>query len=292
MAEEELTPTQKLQLAKNFVVNSPPAQTSHVLEDLKVLIGEDVLTEKKRLGFTAQVNKEQFAAVKLGDGKRVLLTPHGELPDGLFLDPSTQSAIVVDHVMLTAEASDKPVDPAQLASMREGTTSAMRAAVDEAMQKYVSSHLPDGVVTTYGTAVAGSRIVCCIAALTHNLENYWAGRWKAEWTLEVPSGGSIGTLTGTVSCHVHYFEDGNVQLDDKVVFQSEIEVKDVGASFAAKVKELDLQFYAKLEEIYGGLSDEVLKNLRRRLPITGQKFDWDKLAVAGLAKEVASLKAS
>ena len=91
---------------------------------------------------------------------------------------------------------------------------------------------------------------------------------------------------------MHYFEDGNVQLDDKVVFQTEIEVKDVGTCFAAKVKELDLQFYAKLEEIYGGLSDEVLKNLRRRLPITGQKFDWDKLAVAGLAKEVAGLKAS
>lgn len=289
MAEEELSPQQKLALAQNFVVNSPPAQTSHVLEDVKVLVGDEVLTDKRQLALAARVNKEQFAAVDVGGGKRVLLTPHGELPDGLFLDPSTESAIEVDHTKLTARTSDTPVDGATLASMREGTTSAMRAAVDAAMQKYVSNHLPDGVVTTYGTAEAGSRIVCCISALTANLENYWAGRWKSEWTLEVPSGGSIGTLTGTVSCHVHYFEDGNVQLDDKVVFQAEIEVKDVGAAFAAKVKEFDTQFYAKLEDIYAGLSEEVLKNLRRRLPITGQKFDWDKLSVARLAGEVAGL---
>lgn len=289
MAEEELKPEQKLAIATNFVNHSPPGQTSQVLDDVEKLVGKELLTAEKRVALTAGYNKEQYAAVKLSDGKRVLLTPHGELPGGLFLDPATESALEVNHQELSATVSATPVDAATLASMRDGTTSSMRAAVDEAMQKYVRDHMPEGVVTTYGTAVAGSRIVCCVSALTHSLENYWAGRWVSEWVLEVPSGGSIGTLTGKVRCHVHYFEDGNVQLDDKIVFQAEIAVADVGAAFAAKVKECDTQFYAKFEEIYAGLSDEVLKNLRRRLPITGQKFDWDKLSVARLAGEVAKL---
>jgi hypothetical protein len=40
------------------------------------------------------------------------------------------------------------------------------------------------------------------------------------------------------------------------------------------------------------MSDSVLKGLRRRLPITGNKFDWDKNAVAKLARDLGSLAAT
>ena len=101
-------------------------------------------------------------------------------------------------------------------------------------------------------------------------------------------GGSIGTLTGKVFVHVHYFEDGNVQLDDKAAFQCEVEATPdkVGAAFKAKVEECEGAFITKLEEIYSKLSEEVLQGLRRRLPVTRQKFDWDKLAVAKLAGDL------
>ena len=101
-------------------------------------------------------------------------------------------------------------------------------------------------------------------------------------------GGSIGNLTGKVSCNVHYFEDGNVQLDDKVVFQHEIsgEASEAGKEFAAKVHESEGGFMAKLEEIFQNMTSNVLQGLRRRLPITQKKFDWDNLAVAGLAQNL------
>ena len=48
---------------------------------------------------------------------------------------------------------------------------------------------------------------------------------------------------------MHYFEDGNVQLDDKAVFQGEIPATpdEVGAAFSAKVREYEQAFMAKLE---------------------------------------------
>ena len=162
---------------------------------MRTLIGPEVLTADKELSFLAQVNKEKFAAVQVGD-RSVLLTPHGELPNGLFLDPSEVCALSVDHKALTASKADEPLSAAQATSMREA--SAMRTAVDAAMVRYVGDVLPNGVVTTYGSVGAGTRIVCCVASLTHDLPNYWAGRWTAEWTLEVPSGGSVGQLTGKV----------------------------------------------------------------------------------------------
>ena len=61
---------------------------------------------------------------------------------------------------------------------------------------------------------------------------------------------SCGALSSAqVSCNVHYFEDGNVQLDDKAVFQGEIPATptEVGAAFAAKVSEYEQAFMSKLE---------------------------------------------
>ena len=42
----------------------------------------------------------------------------------------------------------------------------------------------------------------------------------------------------------------------------------------------------KLEDIYQTLSEQVIQSLRRRLPITRTKFDWDKHSVAKLAMDL------
>ena len=65
-------------------------------------------------------------------------------------------------------------------------------------------------------------MTCCTASLLHDLPNYWAGRWWAEWKLTAPRGASVGQLTGEIKCKVHYFEDGNVQLTDGSSFRCEM----------------------------------------------------------------------
>lgn len=218
-----------------------------------------MLTSDKEAALLAQANKEKFAAVDVG-GTQVLLTPHGELPSGEFLDPASGCALVVDHKALTAHKSGTPLSEQQLASA-QGAAS-VRDSVDRAMQRYRSDFLPKGVVTTYGTSGAGTKVVCCVSAINAELTNYWAGQvaatlplhplaprprslpppgalpsappltpptphhqtphhhptpttasqWCSEWILDIPGGGSVGTLTGKVRCAVHYFEDGNVQV--------------------------------------------------------------------------------
>jgi len=220
------------------------------------------------------------------NGRKVLITPHGELPGGTFLDPAKGVALDVDHKALTATESSEPLPAATLASLQ--AASELRSTIDAEMTRYVSTFLPSGVVTTYGSSGAGTKVVCCMSARASELNNYWAGLWLSEWTLEVPTGGSIGTLTGKVAVNVHYFEDGNVQLDDKIVFQCELAATpaEVGPAFVSKVKESEQSFMAKLEDIYSNLSESVLQGLRRRLPVTRMKFDWDKIAVAKLASDL------
>ena len=59
----------------------------------------------------------------------------------------------------------------------------------------------------------------------------------------------------------------------------------LGEEFAKKVAGFEQEFLVKLEEIYQTLSEQVIQSLRRRLPITRTKFDWDK-PVAKLATDV------
>ena len=256
--------------------------------DVRTLIGKSVLTPDKEAALLARHNKEKFVAVDVAGGRKVLLTPHGELPNGLFLDPAGECALEVDHKALTATASAAPLEQSMLVSMRGAAQT--REAVERAMSQYCGEFLPSAVVTTYGFVGAGTKVVCCVCALSQDLTNYWAGRWLAEWTLEVPSGASVGTLTGKVQLHVHYFEDGNVQLDDSVLHQTEVKADaGVGEAFASAVREFELQFLAKFEDIYQTMSEGVLQGLRRRLPVTRTKYDWDKLSVAKLASEMTAL---
>jgi len=285
MADEELSPAQKLAIAATFVLNSPPAQTANVMDDVRTLVGPSVLSADKEASLLARVNKERFTVVDAG-GSKVLLTVHGEMPNGTFLDPRAGCALEVDHKALTAKKSAEPLSAAVQTALDGART--LRDAIDGEMQAYVKAFLPSGVVTTYGSEGNGIKVVCCVSASLSDLNNYWAGAWRAEWSLEVPKGGSIGTLTGKVAVHVHYFEDGNVQLDDKAVFSRECPAgaDAVGSAFVDIVRKSEAAFMAKLEDVYSTMSDSVLQGLRRRLPVTRTKFDWDKLAVAKLAGDL------
>lgn len=289
MADEELAPAQKLAIAANFVLNSPPAQTSNVMDDVRALVGPSVLTADREGSLLMRVNKERFAVVDAGGGHKVLITPHGEMPGGTFLDPANSCMLDVDHKALTATKSAEPLAAAVQASL-DGARQ-LRDAIDGEMKAYLSSVLPGATLTTYGSTGNGIKVVACVSALVSELNNYWAGAWRAEWSLEVPMGGSMGVLTGKLVVQVHYFEDGNVQLDDKAAFQCEIPAtpSEVGAEFVGKVRQQEGAFMAKLEDIYANISTSVLQGLRRRLPVTQNKFDWDRLAVSKLANDLQNL---
>ena len=56
-----------------------------------------------------------------------------------------------------------------------------------------------------------------------------------------------------------------------------------------QVKEYESEFNAGMEDIYVSMSEQVLQGLRRRLPVTRVKFDWDnKASVHKLASELKS----
>lgn len=291
--EDELSDKEKLKIANNFVFNSPPGQTQKVVDDVRALLGPNLLSKSVVQQMGLRVNREQFLAVEVPDCRRfVLVTPTGELASGNFLDPEGRQELIIDQAAQTCSGA-RPLSPEALEEWCSDKTEATRKSIHEAMQSYAAESLPGATVTTYGRAVSGrGQYTCCLGSCKANLGNFWGGLWRAQWQLQPDQSGQSGTLVGTVTCNVHYFEEGNVQLHDTGKFQKEISFQgDVGAAFAKQVRECESEWMMAMEDIYQTMSASVINALRRRLPMTKVKFNWDNMAsVHKLATELNAVK--
>lgn len=287
----ELDDRQKQTLVQNFIFNSPPGQTGKVVENVTTLVGKELLAPHLD-GMVKRVNKESFLAVRVpGQDEPVLLTAAGELGNGNFLDPNGKQQLIVDHVQQKCTGVE-PLSAEDFAALEPAE--AVRLSVDGAMQRYARDKLPGAVVTTYGQKSNGKcKVTCCMGRINMNLGNYWAGAWRSEWVLEVTDGEREGHLGGSIKCKVHYFEDGNVQLHDSTTCSTQIPLQgDVGAAFSKHVASTEAGFISSFEEIFVTMSTDVLNGLRRRLPKTKVKFDWDnRAATHKLGKDLQNLNA-
>lgn len=88
-------------------------------------------------------------------------------------------------------------------------------------------------------------------------------------------------LSGSCKIHIHYYEDGNVQLNTD--FQKALTMN-AGATPQATATELfkviqkaEAEFQAALDKSYETMNENTFKALRRILPITRTKIDWEKI---------------
>jgi capping protein alpha len=112
--------------------------------------------------------------------------------------------------------------------------------------------------------------------------NYWNGRWRSSYFYN-PSSGS---LTGTIKVDVHYYEDGNVRLltnkDVALNISSGASASDIVRQIATAEK----KYQEDLNKAFGSLSEGAFKSLRRQLPITRQKIEWEKISGYRLGQDI------
>ena len=84
---------------------------------------------------------------------------------------------------------------------------------------------------------------------------------------------------------MHYYEDGNVRLlTNKPVAVSV--PSGTGAGIAKEISALEKKYQEELNRSFTSLSEGAFKGLRRQLPVTRQKIEWDKVASYRLGQDI------
>eukprot|EP00121_Abeoforma_whisleri_P009475 Awhi_evm2s8714 len=105
------------------------------------------------------------------------------------------------------------------------------------------------------------------------------GRWRSEWSWNLES----KQLTGKLKVQVHYYEDGNVQLQaHKEITESAKNAAEIGDI----MKRVETEYQNGINENYATMSETTFKALRRALPITKSKLDWSKICNYKVGKEL------
>jgi len=165
-----------------------------------------------------------------------------------------------------------------------------RTAINAALTAYLSeSFRPNKCLhAVYGAD--NGLITIVIAAKNINLTNYWTGAWRGIYSINISSSSSLSELKGSIKTHVHYFEDGNVQLHSSTDHHSHITIDTSAPDITAKrivesINKFESEWQNQLEEMYVNMHRTTFKAMRRLLPINRQKFLWNT-AAHSLASEV------
>jgi len=106
-------------------------------------------------------------------------------------------------------------------------------------------------------------------------------------------------VAGKIHVNVHYYEQGNVQLSTHhtVSFELSPAVASASAPVAsskilALIEDEEGKYQISLGETYQDMKERTFKGLRRALPLTRQKLDWDKVMGYQLGAELAGTKST
>ena len=156
--------------------------------------------------------------------------------------------------------------PEHFQSRVEELIMVFRKGLLEQISAHAAEHFPAHAVGVYPTDGA---IAIIIVANKYSPNNFWNGRWRSVFHYNP----SATTLTGQIEVDVHYYEDGNVRLLTK---------KDVPAQQASDVVKtiaaVEKKYQEQLTRGFGDLSEGAFKGLRRQLPVTRQKVEWEKIS--------------
>jgi len=264
----EVSNEEKMRIASEYLMNAPPGEFNDVFNDIRVLINNDQLLQRGVANAFQEYNTEQFQPVDMpGQSYKVIVSKHGQIDSSHYLDPRSNQIFSFDHMRQVAS------DPQPAGNASDST----RDALEKAFLDYVADHYPNGAATVYAN---DGTYTALIVDNKYSPRNFWNGRWRSQWTI------SGSSLKGILRAQVHYYEDGNVQLQTEKSVDANAPATNA-TEVIKQIKKAETEYQTAINESYAQLSDTTFKALRRALPITRNKLDWNKILSYKIGNELS-----
>ena len=240
---------------RRILLSSPPGQFDIILEDLRKLLQNESSISLLESKFITSVRTEWEAA----SGRSILTKNNNTDDDGGGGSYDEWCKTILSKAM-DGYLSQKFSSPG------------VRAA-HTIMTSSTTSPVTNLTINTYAERI--------------DMHNSHVGSWKGQYTI-CPSS---GTLSGNVVLCAHTFENGgNVQLNSNITLK-EVNVGICSSSLDTEKQTLwsksvirqiesweETDVMSNLTTLYDDVSKTYIKNLRRAMPITRCKMEWNVLA--------------
>ncbi|KAL2264791.1 hypothetical protein VTJ83DRAFT_7301 [Remersonia thermophila] len=260
-------------IVSSFVEGAPPGELADVLADIKALtLSSPHLVDELGPAFK-KYNEEQFATVKLpGASQPVIVSSHNSLGGDRYYDLESSVSFGFDHATQKASAVESYV--------AEGEAVDLAKSILKALSAYVKEHYPNAAYGVYPIE-NDSKVAIIIVANKYSPNNFWNGRWRSLYLFD-PSSSS---LEGSIKVDVHYYEDGNVRLLTNKAATASVP-SGTGQAVVREIAAGEKKYQEELNRSFTSLSEGAFKALRRQLPVTRQKIEWDKVASYRLGQDI------
>lgn len=149
-------------------------------------------------------------------------------------------------------------------------------SLQKSFSKAASEHFPTSTIGIYPTS-SDTELAILLVANKYSPQNFWNGRWRSTYTLSPSS----GNLTGSIKVDVHYYEDGNVRMSTskEVSVPGAMVVANASGADAVvrEIAKAENKFQEELNRAFVQLAEGSFKGLRRQLPVTRQRVEWEKI---------------
>ncbi|RPA96720.1 F-actin-capping protein subunit alpha [Choiromyces venosus 120613-1] len=266
--------SETIETASSFILDAPPGELQDVITDVKTLVNDDPAVIEGVTPAIEKYNKEQLITTKLpGASEQVIISEYNCLPGGRFFDVGSQSSFEFHHV------KQKASNP-QSWALESGNAELIKALLRD-VAPHVKEHYPSSPAFGVYPVQDDAAVAVAIIGNKYSPSNYWNGRWRSTYTYTPSS----SELTGTIQVDVHYYEDGNVRLLTTKPVQVSLN-SGTSAEIVKTIASHEKKYQEELNRAFGALSEGAFKNLRRQLPISRQKIDWEKIGNYRLGQEI------
>lgn len=273
-SDEQTTDEQKLQIATYFIMSTPVGEVDFVVQDTSKLVADkSIFGEEQITRILQDYNVEHTTAAATPTGHKCSVSSYGMVSPNEFLDPKSGDVLTFDHTRreFTGVSEKKVSVPSE--------KNAMRALIQTKIDDYIADkYKPKKACATVYVDPLTDNYTVVVAGVNTKISAYWTGGWYSNFVVDLSNRSSKIELKANIKLHVHYFEDGNVQLHSarkKDVILKDGDDDDVASKIVKAIDAIESEYYNGMLHMYVDLHKKTFKSMRRFLPISKQPMEWN-----------------